>query len=75
MEDNSEILKAITDLTKTVELYHGDFREFRGEQSQRTKALEEDLKNEKFWSTFKTVCVLPVIGVLHQIASHYGLIK
>lgn len=86
MSDNTEVLAAITKLTQTVEQYHGDFREFRGETTQKMIAFEsrvsdieqtakDDLKATRLWGNIKVICVLPVVGVLHQVASHFGWIK
>jgi hypothetical protein len=77
MDQDAEarILTAITSLTKTVEEYHGDFKEFRGETKIRVQAIEEDMKNDRMWSTIKTVVVVPVIAIIHQVGAHFGLIK
>lgn len=72
---NEDILKAVTELNKTVEKYHGDFREFRGEYVVKVKALEDDAKSQKLWHKVQTLCVIPVVGVLHQIAQHFHLIR
>jgi hypothetical protein len=83
---NNDILVAVNALSKTVEQYHGDFREHRGSTEVKLKSLEddaanlaksikEDAKSDKFWSNVKTVCVIPVLGLGHQIAAHFGWIK
>jgi hypothetical protein len=54
---------------------HGDFREFKGAMEVKVEQLEISAKNDKFWGRVQTVAVLPVVGLLHQIASHYGIIK
>jgi hypothetical protein len=74
-DDNVKILEAITDLTKTVETYHGDFREFRGVTATKVNALEEDAKSARLWQKIQMGCVLPVVAGLHQIAQHFHLIK
>ena len=74
-DDNSEILKAIAELTKTIEMYHGDFREFRGEHSTKVKVLEENVKSDRFWHKVQTGCVIPVVGGLHQLAQYLHWIK
>lgn len=76
-DESSEvrILKAIGELTKTVETYHGDFREFRGEYSTKVGSLEEDAKNDRFWQKVQACCIVPVIGGLHQLAQYLHWIK
>jgi hypothetical protein len=74
-DDNVKILEAITDLTKTVETYHGDFREFRGEIKTKVDSLEDDAKSTRLWQKIQMACVVPVIGALHQIAQHFHWIK
>lgn len=74
-DDNLEILKAITDLTKVVEEYHGDFREFRGEIKTKVETLEEDAKSTRLWQKIQAVCVVPVVGGLHQAAQYFHWIK
>lgn len=74
-DDNAEVLKAITELTKVVEIYHGDFREFRGEIKTKVKSLEEDAKSTRLWQKIQAVCVVPIVGGLHQIAQHFHWIK
>lgn len=72
---NGEVLRAITDLSKQVETYHGDFREFRGATKVKVAVLEKSAADDKFWANVKVICVLPAITVLHQIAAHFGWIK
>jgi hypothetical protein len=74
-DDNVKILEAITELTKTVETYHGDFREFRGVVTTKVTALEDDAKSSRLWAKIQMVCVIPVVGALHQVAQHYHWIK
>jgi hypothetical protein len=74
-DETSKILEAITELTKVVETYHGDFREFRGEQKTKVAALEDDAKSDRLWQKIQMVCVIPVVGALHQIAQHFHWIK
>lgn len=74
-DDNVKILEAITDLTKVVETYHGDFREFRGVTETKVTALVDDAKSNRLWQKIQMVCVVPVIGALHQLAQHYHWIK
>ncbi len=74
-DDNKEVLKAITDLTRTVEQYHGSFREFRGEIKTKVASLDEDAKNTRLWQKIQAVCVIPVISGVHQIAQHFHWIK
>lgn len=73
--DNSEVLKAINELTRTVEVYHADFREFRGEQKAKVEALEKDASNNRMWMKVQAICVLPVVGGIHQVAAHFGWLK
>jgi len=73
--DNADVLKAIQELSSKVETYHGDFREFRGEYVQKVSVLEEDAKSEKFWRKVQMVCVVPVMGGLHQLATYLHWIK
>jgi hypothetical protein len=68
-------LKAINELTKVVETYHGEFREHRGVTETKVKSLEDDAKSAALWQKIQMVCVIPVVGALHQIAQHYHLIK
>jgi hypothetical protein len=75
MSDDSEVLKAIAELTRVVETYHGDFREFRGVTATKVNALEEDAKSTRLWQKIQMGCVLPVVAGLHQIAQHFHLIK
>ena len=75
MSDDNEVLKAITELTRTVETYHGDFREFRGEIKTKVKSLEEDAKSARLWQKVHAICVVPVVGGLHQVAQHFHWIK
>ena len=75
MSDDNEILKAITELTKVVETYHGDFREFRGVTQTKVNSLEEDAKSARLWQKIQVVCVIPVIGALHQLAQYLHWIK
>jgi len=74
-DDNKEVLKAITELTKIVELYHGDFREFRGEIKTKVESLEGSAKSDRMWSRIQAVAVVPVVGTLHQIAQYLHWIK
>jgi len=74
-EDNAEVLKAITTLTEKVEQYHGDFREFRGEYKTKIESMAKNIETEKMWQRIQMGCVLPVVGVMHQIAAHFGWIK
>jgi hypothetical protein len=74
-DDKTEILKAITELTKVVETYHGDFREFRGEMSTKVKSLEDNDKSTRLWQKIQAVCVIPVTGGLHQLAQYLHWIK
>jgi hypothetical protein len=76
--DNSDVLQAITALTKTVEQYHGDFREFRGTVSTKIETIEtemsdakEQISKDRLWQRIQIGCVVPVVGVLHQIAEHF----
>lgn len=74
-DDTATVLKAITTLTEKVEEYHGDFREFRGKYIEKVSVLEEDAKSEKFWRKVQMVCVVPVMGGLHQAAQYFHWIK
>jgi hypothetical protein len=74
-EDNSKVLEAITALTKTVEQYHGDFREFRGEIKTKVETLETDAKSDRFWARVHAIAVVPVVGGLHQAAQYFHWIK
>jgi len=74
-DDKTEILKAITELTKVVEMYHGDFREFRGVVGTKVASLEEDAKSTRLWQKIQAVCVIPVVGGLHQLAQYFHWIK
>ena len=74
-EDSSEILKAIANLAKTVETYHGDFREFRGEYVTKVTVLEDNAKTDRFWHKVQAVCIVPVVGGLHQLAQYLHWIK
>jgi hypothetical protein len=81
-DDNREILKAISDLTKIVEGYHGDFREFRGEYSTKVEGLQKQTAEAKassdrdrLWMKIHAVCVVPVVGGLHQLAQMLHWIK
>jgi hypothetical protein len=74
-EDNKEVLKAITDLTRTVEQYHGDFREFRGVTETKVATLEADAKSTRLWQKVQAICVVPVVGGLHQVAQFLHWIK
>jgi hypothetical protein len=74
-DDNTEVLNAIAKLAKTVEEYHGDFREFRGEIHTKVQSLEDDAKNTRLWQKIQAVCVLPVVGGLHQLAQFFHWIK
>ena len=73
--DNREILKAITELTKVVELYHGDFREFRGVTTTKIASMEDDAKSARMWQKVQMICVVPVVGALHQVAQYLHWIK
>lgn len=74
-DDTATVLKAITTLTEKVEEYHGDFREFRGAYIEKVSVLEEEAKNEKFWRKVQMVCVVPVMGGIHQVAQYLHWIK
>jgi hypothetical protein len=74
-DDTLVVLKAITDLTKVCEAYHGEFREFRGVTETKVAALEDDAKSSRTWQKIQAVCVLPVVGVIHQVAEHFHWIK
>jgi hypothetical protein len=74
-DETAKILEAITELSQKVETYHGDFREFRGVTDTKVKSLEDDAKSSALWQKIQMVCVIPVVGALHQIAQHYHLIK
>jgi hypothetical protein len=74
-DSNAEILKAINELTKTVEIYHADFREFRGEQAEKVRSLQEEAKSNRFWLKVQAICVVPILGGLHQAAQHFGWLK
>jgi len=71
-DDNAEILKAIKDLAIVVETYHGDFREFRSETKTKIQVLESAVASARLWSKLQTLCIAPVVGILHQVAKHYG---
>lgn len=77
MDNDAEarILLAITNLTGKVEEYHGDFKEHRGATNIRIQSIEESVKEDKKWGSIKTIIVIPVIALLHQVASHFGWIK
>jgi hypothetical protein len=74
-DDNAEVLRAITELTKVVETYHGDFREFRGVIKTKVKSLEDDAKSTRLWQKIQAICVLPVVGGIHQVAQYFHWIK
>ena len=74
-DETSKILEAITDLSQKVETYHGDFREFRGVTTTKVASLEDDAKNSRYWQRVQMVCVIPVVGALHQIAQYFHWIK
>ncbi len=81
-EDRALVLEAIGNLAAKVdtyndkvETYHGDFREFRGEITTKVEDLEQDAKDDRMWHRIQVICVLPVVGVLHQVAQHFGWIK
>jgi len=73
--DTEIVLKAISDLAGKVETYHGDFREFRGSYQEKVETIEEQIKSDKFWQRVQMVCVVPIVGVGHQILAHFGWIK
>lgn len=80
-QTSTQILQAITSLTRTVEQYHGDFREFRGSVTTQLesmtvadKATDKRADNDRMWMKIQAVCVVPVMGLLHQIAVHFGWI-
>lgn len=53
----------------------GDFREFKGAMTVEVQTIKDEQKEQKFWHSVKTVAVIPVVAVLHQIAAHFGWIK
>lgn len=69
------VLAAINNLTQKVEAYHGDFREFRGAQTAKVKALEDEAKSAKLWGRIQKVVTIPLLAVLHQGAQYIGWIK
>jgi hypothetical protein len=73
--DNEQILQAVLDLTKEVSEHNAQFREFRGVTDTKVKSLEDDAKNSALWQKIQMVCVIPVVGALHQVAQHYHWIK
>jgi hypothetical protein len=79
---NAELLRAINTLTSKVEMYHGDFREFRGAQIAKNdaadlgrKELSDSVKTDRMWMKIQAVCVVPVLGGLHQAAQWLHWIK
>jgi hypothetical protein len=73
--DNKQILTAILDLAEKVSENNAQFREFRGEHTAKVSALEASAKSERFWMKVQMVCVVPTVGVLHQVAAHFGWLK
>jgi hypothetical protein len=69
------VLKAINDLTKEVSEHNAQFREFRGEMATKVKSLEEDSKSTRTWQKIQAICVVPVVGGIHQVASYFHWIK
>lgn len=79
---NEQILEAILQLKDIVSENNAQFREFRGKQTAEVESvkaevaeLEDDAKSDRRWSKVYTICVLPVVGILHQIAAHFHWIR
>lgn len=73
--DNSDVLKAINELAEKVEQYHGDFREFRGSQTVEVNTLKKEAESNRFWLKVQAVCIVPLMGGVHQVAQHFGWLK
>jgi hypothetical protein len=75
-DDQFNILLAKLDKQdEKMQEIHVDFSGFRGTITEKVSNLESGAKSEKLWGRIQTVAVIPVVGLLHQIASHYNLIK
>lgn len=69
------ISDARAEMIAAVGSLHTEFSGFKAETEARVDALEEDARSAKLWHRIQTVCVVPVVGALHQVASHFGWIK
>jgi hypothetical protein len=69
------LLEKLDKQNEKMDELHGDFREFKGKMDEKVTTIEAGVKSDRLWGRIQTVAVLPVVGVLHQIAVHYGLIK
>lgn len=77
MDTNSDnqLFQLCQRIDAKLDTMSGDFREFKGGMSVRVETLQKEQDSQKFWHTLKTVAVIPVVAVLHQIAAHFGWIK
>lgn len=77
MEDHqfNILLTRLSAQDDKLDALHGDFREFKGTAGNRLDQIEKDGDKDEMWTNIKLLVIVPVIGVLHQIASHFGWIK
>lgn len=61
--------------SEKLDTLHGDWREFKGSMEVRVKAVETQAKSDRMWGHLETVVVIPVVAAIHQLATHFGVIK
>lgn len=55
--------------------FHSEFTEFRGEMKTRVTAMEQEMKDARYWENVKLFAILPITATLHTIATKIGFIK
>ena len=71
----NQLFQLCQNMSLKLDSIQGDFREFKGIMSTKVETLEETQKRENLWSNIKTICVIPVIACLHQIAYYLNWIR
>jgi hypothetical protein len=71
----SLLYNTLQDTNTKLDAMHGDFREFKGNIEVRVTASEKQADTDRRWSRIQTIVVIPVIGAIHQLAAHLGLIR
>jgi hypothetical protein len=79
---NTKIDIQHNDLTDKISKLSSDFAAHKAATELNVKNLQDDhtdikkqQDSDRIWHRVQTGIVIPVMGVLHQVASHYGWIK
>jgi hypothetical protein len=78
--ENSDVIKIVeaiggvhADLKEDIGNLKMEFARFQGNTTARIEAVETDIKDTKKYQWIHTAVVVPVLGVLHGIANHFGI--